>query len=487
MGLKFRRRQKLFPGVYLNFSSKGISTTIGVKSFNVNLGSKGAYLNTGIPGTGLYDRKKISGWGNKPSPTIENYTTPDTPALTPDPYYFLPKKLEGEIKSSNASSVTSQGLAEMKETLLAAYQEKLEIQQEIPKVEKEIKSAGTKKLLSQIFLIGLFINKFKERLSEKKNYLDDLKQQLSECKVTIEIDIDDIIKGKYENLKTSFTNLITCSKIWDKTSSVLNNDNRSAANNSVTRTPTFLAIQKIDFINASFDALHFKNQNGSDIYIYPAFAVVFDDKNSFGLVDLADLKLSFKRTSFLEEEQIPSDTNVVGETWAKVNKNGTADKRFKDNYKIPIVDYGEIEFKSNTGINEVFMFSNPTKANNFVETYKTYIKPSYTPYMLEERKVDSTFVVDTNTYISSNQKGFIGYGSSETEFHGKRLLQINSNSYKIELPDNTVITGTLTRQSDKDGKTVYLTDKGCPIAVDGKEILVNLYQTHEAAYVYQLD
>jgi hypothetical protein len=58
MGLKFRRRQKLFPGVYLNFSSKGISTTIGVKGFSVNLGSKGTYLNTGVPGTGLYDRKK---------------------------------------------------------------------------------------------------------------------------------------------------------------------------------------------------------------------------------------------------------------------------------------------------------------------------------------------------------------------------------------------------------------------------------------------
>lgn len=383
MGLKFRRRQKLFPGVYLNFSSKGISTTIGVKGFNVNLGNKGAYLNTGIPGTGLYDRKKISGWGDNPSPATEKYTIPETPAGTPDPYYFLPKKLEGEIKSSDAQSVTSQGLAEMKETLLAAYQEKLAIEQELPKVEKEVKSAATVKLLSQIFLIGLFTKKFKERLSEKQAYLNNLKQQLSECKVAIEIDIADDIKNKYESLKTSFTNLATCSKVWDKTSSVINNDNRSAANNSVTRTPTFLAIRKVDFINASFDALHFKNQNGSDIYIYPAFAVVFDDSNSFGLVDLGDLKLSFKRTSFLEEEQIPSDSSIVGETWAKVNKNGTPDKRFKDNYKIPIVDYGEIEFRSNTGINEVFMFSNPTKANNFVETYKTYISPSYVPYFIE--------------------------------------------------------------------------------------------------------
>lgn len=380
MGLKFRRRQKLFPGVYLNFNSKGISTTIGIKGFNANLGNRGAHLNTGIPGTGLYDRTKISGWKDNSGSTNENYTAPSKPPLPQDSYFFLPKRLEGEIKSSDANSVTSQGLVEMKETLVAAYQEKNEIQAEIPNVEKEVKSAATTKLLSQIFLIGLFTTKFKEQLEEKKNYLANLKQQLFECKVFIDIDIDEGLKNKYEDLKNSFLTLASCSRIWDKTSSVRNDDNRSLANSSITRTLTDLAMQKIDFINASFDALHFKNQNGSDIYIYPAFAVIFDNKNRFGLVDLSELKLSFKRAPFLEEEQIPSDTNVIGETWAKVNKNGTPDKRFKDNYKIPIVDYGEIEFKSNTGINEVFMFSNPTKANNFVETFKTYVSPFYKPY-----------------------------------------------------------------------------------------------------------
>ena len=487
MGLKFRRRQKLFPGVYLNFSSKGISTTIGVKGFTVNLGKKGAYLNTGIPGTGFYDRKKIAGWGESSSPSLQPSSTQETPNITQDPYYFLPKKLDGEIKSNDANSVTSRGLAEMKETLLAAYQEKLEIQQELPKVEKEVKGAATAKLLSQIFLIGLFTKKFKEQHAEKVNYFGDLKQQLSECKVAIEIDIDENLQRKYENLKNSFTDLSSCSKIWDKTASVINNDNRSAANNSVTRTATLIGTQKIDFINASFDALHFRNRNGSDIYIYPAFAVLFDDKNNFGMVDLTEIKLLFKRTSFLEEEQIPSDTKIVGETWAKVNKNGTPDKRFKDNYRIPIVEYGELEFKSSTGINEVFMFSNPAKANNFAETYKTYITPSYAPDFVEEKKIDSLQEFEMKEYTSNKQTGFIGYGSQETVFFEKRLLQIGSNSYKIELPDNTVIAGSLTQQQNNDdSKTVFITDKGCPIAIDSKEILVNLYSTHEAAYLYYI-
>lgn len=376
MGLKFRRRQKLFPGVYLNFSAKGVSTTIGIKGFNVNVGKKGTYLNTGIPGTGLYDRKKISGRNDKPTaPNIptQNPIPQDTSNNTEEPYYFIPKKLEGEIKSSDANSVTSEGLAEMKETLLAAYQEKIDIEKEIPKVGAEVKKAANHKLLSQIFIVGLFTKKFKEQHSEKADYLTELKQQLAECKVTIDINIDENIKGKYDRLKQAFYNLSQSAKIWDKTSAIKNNDNRSAASNSITRTVTVLSNQKIEFINAEFDALHFKNQNGSDIYIYPAFAVLFDDKNNFGLVDLSELKVSFKTTNFLEEETVPSDSKIVGETWAKVNKDGTPDKRFKGNYKIPIVEYAEIEFKSNTGIYEVFMFSNTSKAMDFVEMYNNYL------------------------------------------------------------------------------------------------------------------
>lgn len=37
-----------------------MSFTAGMKGASVNFGNKGAYLNAGIPGTGLYDRKKIS-------------------------------------------------------------------------------------------------------------------------------------------------------------------------------------------------------------------------------------------------------------------------------------------------------------------------------------------------------------------------------------------------------------------------------------------
>lgn len=59
--MKFRKRIRIAPGVVLNISKSGISTTIGPRGASVNIGKAGTYLNTGIPGTGLYDRQKIAG------------------------------------------------------------------------------------------------------------------------------------------------------------------------------------------------------------------------------------------------------------------------------------------------------------------------------------------------------------------------------------------------------------------------------------------
>ncbi|MEJ0032772.1 MAG: DUF4236 domain-containing protein [Bacteroidota bacterium] len=53
MAWSYRRRVKIIPGVYLNFSRKGISTSVGVRGASLTFGYNGTYLNAGIPGTGF--------------------------------------------------------------------------------------------------------------------------------------------------------------------------------------------------------------------------------------------------------------------------------------------------------------------------------------------------------------------------------------------------------------------------------------------------
>jgi hypothetical protein len=61
MGLRFQRRIKIFPGVYINLSKSGVSASVGGKGATVNIGSTGRKMVTvGIPGTGLSYRVPLS-------------------------------------------------------------------------------------------------------------------------------------------------------------------------------------------------------------------------------------------------------------------------------------------------------------------------------------------------------------------------------------------------------------------------------------------
>ena len=63
MGFRFQRRIKIAPGIRLNFSKSGVSTSIGGKGLTYN--SRGI-VTTGIPGTGLSYRHQLNNNGPKP-------------------------------------------------------------------------------------------------------------------------------------------------------------------------------------------------------------------------------------------------------------------------------------------------------------------------------------------------------------------------------------------------------------------------------------
>ena len=61
MGFRFRRRVKLFPGVAVNVSATGISTSFGGPGATVNVGRRGTRATIGLPGTGVSYSERLSG------------------------------------------------------------------------------------------------------------------------------------------------------------------------------------------------------------------------------------------------------------------------------------------------------------------------------------------------------------------------------------------------------------------------------------------
>ena len=53
MGFRFQKRIRIFPGVRLNISKSGLSTSLGGKGLTVNLKGNKVKTTVGIPGTGL--------------------------------------------------------------------------------------------------------------------------------------------------------------------------------------------------------------------------------------------------------------------------------------------------------------------------------------------------------------------------------------------------------------------------------------------------
>lgn len=76
MGFRFQRRIRIAPGVRLNLSRSGISTSVGGRGFTLN--SRGT-ATIGIPGTGLSYRANLAQPTTTRATTLAAAAAPSTP------------------------------------------------------------------------------------------------------------------------------------------------------------------------------------------------------------------------------------------------------------------------------------------------------------------------------------------------------------------------------------------------------------------------
>ena len=270
--------------------------------------------------------------------------------------------------------ITREGLIELKETIYNTYQNKKDLTNILFKTKSELSNAQFVKILSYFLLFGFFIKKIKGKCEEKKQEIKEINEQINSCKVDINIKFDEELNLAYNNLIEKYNELIQCEKIWDVTSSSLTDKKKkSGAQSSIVKKVVKFSYNNLDIIDSNNKPFHLENANGGDLYIYPAFIIINNKNKEIEFLDLKEIEFLFMWTNFIEEEKLCNDTETNGRTWKKVNKNGTRDKRFKDNYQIPIAKYGEIILKSISGLNETYMFSNYDNSSKFANTFLNYI------------------------------------------------------------------------------------------------------------------
>lgn len=186
--------------------------------------------------------------------------------------------------------------------------------------------------------------------------------------IEINYEFDERIKAVYDCFLNHFNEITTCSKLWQYIYSKRTNDYKytSGAGISVIRVgvkSTSLDKKPAKFFKTNIKVPYIRLKN-ADFYFFPERLLVRQG-NKFASVFYKHLAIKGSATRFIEDQGVPPDAKVIDYTWRYLNKNGSPDRRFKNNFKIPICQYSEYELTSNTGVNEVIVTSREGALDGF--------------------------------------------------------------------------------------------------------------------------
>lgn len=84
-----------------------------------------------------------------------------------------------------------------------------------------------------------------------------------------------------------------------------------------------------------------------------------------GAISYDELNILWNNTVFIEDDGVPSDTQIVGQTWRYVNKGGGPDRRFKNNRRIPQVLYQQMGIQGPGGLQKILHISHSAHRGRF--------------------------------------------------------------------------------------------------------------------------
>ncbi len=322
---------------------------------------------------------KGSGWIKNPKKAAYNKVYRKTTVKSPMPYLGSKTRSTANHKSSHQDyrqtpnlsepipetipssmrslTITSDNFEQLKTDLTKAYDERRQLKQQLSK--------------SKLIYYVLFIISKRKKRTDRKTNINQLIDAVANAFIDLKFRENMKDPGAWDECYHYFNQLMESDKVWDLTSRQNTNkyQQRTVANESIDRKPLGQrSHKKLDFIETDADNLYLPNLNGADLYVYPTFIVMFKNYKNFAIHDLQQIDITLKAQGFHEEEKLPSDAIVVGETYKYTNKNGTPDKRFQNNYSIPVTKYGDLSFQSKSGINDRYMFSNFEAFTDFAKS-----------------------------------------------------------------------------------------------------------------------
>ncbi len=177
MGLVFRQRFRILPGVHLNLSANGVSISLGMPGATVNLSPKrGAHLALGIPGTGLSYRTSLNPQADQ---TPRGLNPASVPQTSHNGYDVLPEfnsfqdESDRKIHSASVNDLVLVGNAELQKIIKESYENYEQMVREVRDMEASATEAERLAQWADNFFFRLFL---KKKLQDRKEDAHNITQ-----------------------------------------------------------------------------------------------------------------------------------------------------------------------------------------------------------------------------------------------------------------------------------------------------------------------
>jgi hypothetical protein len=348
MGFRFRQSFKIIPGVRLNLSRSGASVSLGPRGLHYTIGSHGTRTTVGLPGSGI-------SWT-----AYQAYSSGNRSSLPSHP-----SRNAGDVESNEATSLDRSATvidSAPIEQLVASST--IDIAQALSASRSRWRLYKTLLVaLSALFVVGAFaaINSA-SAVSPAVAFVVTAGaviilgaiavHGLQSSTVSLDYDLSTEALEHFDALGNAFGALAGCSRIcriplerqeadWKRNAGVSKTVERAQI--SPRRANPSLIKSNVEFLQLPI---------GKETLYFTPDAILVIAGAEVAAFRYNDVEIVSRPTRFVEDGAAPNDTQVVGETWRFVNKSGGPDRRFNNNRKLPICLYGEIDFKSSSGLNE---------------------------------------------------------------------------------------------------------------------------------------
>lgn len=344
MGFRYRKSISLGGGFRINLSKSGVGYSWGTKGYRITKTASGKTRRTySIPGTGL---SYVSEMGQNRN-SQRNRSQSNAPGYRPtttEPAYQQPF---GEQRIESAEIKNFQ------------YAEFGNITSAIERTLK-MNKWGTILLWCVLLAAG---NPAFILLPIIGGVLKVMAR--SKGAVNLEYDFDTEKEEEHDRRVGAWIILAEGAKEWQVLTETYNSNTKvhAGAGRSLNRVPC--TIKKISpyYLKTNVDLIQIKLKKETLLILPDKVFIIRGTK--VGAVNYDDLQIQVSSINFVESEPVPKDAQVIGQTWQFVNKNGTPDKRYKNNRQLPICLYGVVRLRSASGINVEMHVSNIQKSRDF--------------------------------------------------------------------------------------------------------------------------